>query len=92
MAVALRPGNTVVLRWERTGVCFGGAAVGICEGGIMESQSGGPAVRVATWSLESARRVAAEVGVLHLLSSVQGNARLTTGDLAEEVERLRAEP
>lgn len=26
------------------------------------------------------------------LSSVQGNARLATGDLAEEIERLRAEP
>jgi dihydrofolate reductase len=26
------------------------------------------------------------------LSSVQGNARLSTGDLAEEIERLRAEP
>ena len=26
------------------------------------------------------------------LSSVQGNARLATGDVAEEVERLRAEP
>jgi dihydrofolate reductase len=26
------------------------------------------------------------------LSAVQGNARLTSGDLAEEIERLRAEP
>src|SRR6202050_5722342 len=33
-----------------------------------------------------------KVGFSTTLSAVQGNARLASGDLAEEIERLRAEP